>query len=225
VVNKPCIIICSKLHPHTHTPFLSSWFQFHNNVQRKEVVNKIGVRAVLVLEIELNHLFRSNSRSLFAWMFCPTYQTLEHQIETKILFFQTDYIIRVLKMWNGICNPFHQFACPFLSNVFLDPFHMFVKRNRYSVSYLDFVCWCVYCVIGEILMWMNVYCVIGEFSNVNHAMNIMMQLVFNFWYVLHSLVFCDTCCILYAFMWLPWMGYLRIKISFLIIVHYGRSSF
>ena len=67
-------------------------------MQRKEVVNKIGVRVVLVLEIELNHLFRSNSRSLFAWMFCSTDQTLEHQKFTKILFFQTDYIIRVLKM-------------------------------------------------------------------------------------------------------------------------------
>ena len=70
-------------------------------MQRKEVVNKIGgmhVRVVLVLEIELNHLFRSNFRSLFAWMFCPTDETLEHQIETKILFFQTDYIIHFLKM-------------------------------------------------------------------------------------------------------------------------------
>jgi len=90
----------------TPTPHFFLLDSISSSVQRRELVNKIGgmhVRAVLVLEIELNHLFRSNSRSLFAcslfaWMFCPRDQTLEHQIETKILFFQTDYIIRVLKM-------------------------------------------------------------------------------------------------------------------------------
>ena len=60
-------------------------------------MNTIGgmhVRVVLVLEIELNQLFRSNSCSLFAWLFCATDETLKHQIETKIFF------------PNGLHNPF-----------------------------------------------------------------------------------------------------------------------
>ena len=135
---------------------------------------------------------------------CFVRRTKHWNINKSIFFFQTDYIIRFSKMWHGICNPFHEVALTFLSNGFWEPFHMFVKRNRYSVSYLDFVCWYwmlirVCCVIGEFLMWVNLYCAIGEFCNLNHAIIYEYQHAISFqflirvaftlflWFVLYSL--------------------------------------
>ena len=49
-------------------------------------------------------------------------------------FYETDYRIRFTVLWNGICNPFHKKICNFFWNGIQIPFHNTVKRILYSVS-------------------------------------------------------------------------------------------